>query len=184
MDEFSLYILDITMNSVRAGAKNIDINLQETDDFLYVKIKDDGCGMLKEQVEKLKNPFYTTRKTRKVGLGIPFFTALAQMTDGYVKIHSRHESEYADHGTLIEGKFGHKHIDFIPIGDMPQTIVTLIQGSPDIDFTFTHKKGEKEVYLSTLQIKEVLGNEIPLDSPEILGWISETLKEQYEEVNK
>ncbi len=183
MEDFSLYVLDITMNSVRAGASNIDITLKQDDEFLYVTIKDDGCGMTKEQLNKLENPFFTTRKTRKVGLGIPFFTQLAKMTDGYVKIASKHESEYEDHGTVIEGKFGYKHIDFIPIGNMPQTVVTLIQGSPDVDFTFTHSYKDKKVFLATSQLREILGSEISLASIEILNWISSSLKEQYEELN-
>ncbi len=183
MEEFSLYVLDITMNSVRAGANNIDIALKQDDEFLYVTIKDDGCGMTKEQVKKLEDPFFTTRKTRKVGLGIPFFTQLAEMTDGYVKIASKHESEYEDHGTVIEGKFGYKHIDFIPLGDMPETVVTLIQGSPDVDFTFTHTYGGKKVSLATSELREILGDEISLASVEILNWISENLYEQYKELN-
>ena len=183
MEEFSLYVLDITMNSVRAGANNIDITLKQDDEFLYVTIKDDGCGMTKEQVKKLEDPFFTTRKTRKVGLGIPFFTQLAEMTDGYVKIASKHESEYEDHGTVIEGKFGYKHIDFIPLGDMPETVTTLIQGSPDVDFTFTHTYGGKKVSLATSELREILGSEISLASVEILNWISENLYEQYKELN-
>lgn len=184
MEDFSLYILDITMNSVRAGAKNIGITLEEKDEFLYVTITDDGCGMKKEQVERLSDPFFTTRKTRKVGLGIPFFTQLAEMTDGYVKISSRHESEYEDHGTVIEGKFGYKHIDFIPLGDIPQTVVTLIQGSPDVDFTFTHLSAYGKVRLCTKELREILGSEISLASIEILTWIGDSLKEQYEELKK
>ena len=170
------------MNSVRAGAKNIDIALKQDDEFLYATVTDDGCGMTKEQVQKLANPFFTTRKTRKVGLGIPFFTQLAEMTDGYVRMSSRHESEYEDHGTVIEGKFGYKHIDFIPLGNMPETVTTLIQGSPDVDFTFTHSFMGKEVRIATSQLREILGSEISLSSVEILTWISDNMKEQYEEL--
>ena len=72
MDEFSLYVLDITMNSVRAGADEILVSLVEEGDWLTFTVTDNGCGMSKEQVEKLSNPFFTTRKTRKVGLGVPF----------------------------------------------------------------------------------------------------------------
>lgn len=183
MEDFSLYVLDITMNSVRAGADNIAITLKQDDEFLYAIIKDDGCGMTKEQVKKLEDPFFTTRKTRKVGLGIPFFTQLAEMTGGFVKISSRHESEGDGHGTVIEGKFGYKHIDFIPLGDMPETVTTLIQGSPDVDFTFTHTYKDKEVSLSTAELREILGNEISIANVEILNFISENLKEQYKELN-
>ena len=72
MDELSLYVLDITMNSVRAGATQISIELIEQGQWLTFRVRDNGCGMTAEQLEKLANPFFTTRKTRKVGLGIPF----------------------------------------------------------------------------------------------------------------
>ena len=97
MKDLSLYILDIAMNSVRAGAKNIAILLNEENDLLTLAIEDDGCGMTAEQLEKLSNPFFTTRKTRKVGLGIPFLRMQSEMTGGKVTITSRHESEFDDH---------------------------------------------------------------------------------------
>ena len=182
MDELSLYVLDITMNSVRAGATEIRVTLREEGEWLYFSVSDNGCGMKKEQVEKLSNPFFTTRKTRKVGLGIPFLTMLAELTGGGVTITSVHESESEDHGTTIAAKFGHHHIDFIPLGDMVETVKTLIQGSPDINFTYSHITERGEVRLSCKEIREVLGEEIPLNEPEILMWIDGTLREQYEEL--
>ena len=94
MDELSLYVLDITMNSVRAGATEISITLEEDAEWLTFTVSDNGCGMTEEQVKRLDNPFFTTRTTRKVGLGIPFLKMLAEMTEGYVKVTSVHESGY------------------------------------------------------------------------------------------
>ena len=184
MDELSLYVLDITMNSVRAGATEISITLREEGEWLYFSVSDNGCGMTREQVEKLSNPFFTTRKTRKVGLGIPFLTMLAEMTGGGVTITSVHESESEDHGTTTAAKFGRHHIDFIPLGDMVETVKTLIQGSPDVNFTYTHTTEKGEVSLSCAEIREVLGEEIPLSEPEILMWIDGTLREQYEAIGE
>lgn len=183
MDELSLYVLDITMNSVRAGATEIGVTLREDGDWLYFSVTDNGCGMTKEQVEKLSNPFFTTRKTRKVGLGIPFLTMLAEMTGGGVTITSKHESEGPEHGTTTTAKFGRHHIDFIPLGDMVETVKTLIQGSPDINFTYRHIMEGGEVSLSCRELREVLG-EVPLNEPEILMWIDGSLREQYEEAEK
>ncbi len=182
MDELSLYVLDITMNSVRAGATEIKVELREEGEWLYFSVTDNGCGMHDEQVKKLTDPFFTTRKTRKVGLGIPFLTMLAEMTGGGVTITSKHESLGVNHGTTTTAKFGRHHIDFIPIGDMVGTVTTLIQGSPDINFTYTHRTEKGEVTLSCRQIKEVLGEDIPLNEPEILAWIDGTLREQYEAI--
>ena len=180
MDELSLYVLDITMNSVRAGATEISVELVEEGEWLTFTVSDNGCGMTAEQLDKLSNPFFTTRKTRKVGLGIPFLKMLAEMTGGEVKITSVHESVSADHGTTTCAKFGKNHIDFIPLGDMVETVKTLIQGSPDINFTYRHKTEGGEVTLSCKEMREVLGD-IPLNEPEILNWIGENLKEQYAE---
>ena len=183
MDELSLYVLDITMNSVRAGATDIDIILREDDTWLWFSVKDNGCGMTEEQLKNLTNPFFTTRKTRKVGLGVPFLKMLAEMTGGNVTVTSVHESVSEEHGTLIEAKFGKKHIDFIPLGDMTETVVTLIQGSPDVNFTFRHIFENGEVRLSCAELREILGDEIKLSEPDVLGWISAYLGEQYEQVN-
>ncbi len=184
MDELSLYVLDITMNSVRAGATEISVTLREEGEWLYFSVTDNGCGMTAEQVEKLSNPFFTTRKTRKVGLGIPFLTMLAEMTGGGVTITSKHESQHADHGTTTTAKFGRHHLDFIPLGDMVETVKTLIQGSPEINFTYTHTTEKGEVSLSCAEIREVLGEDIPLSEPEILMWIDGVLKEQYEAIGE
>ncbi len=182
MDELSLYVLDISMNSVRAGATCITIEIIEDGEWLYFKVKDNGCGMTEEQISKLSDPFFTTRKTRKVGLGIPFLKMLAEMTGGEVRISSVHESVSEEHGTETVAKFGKNHIDFIPLGDMVETVKTLIQGSPEIDFTYRHKTERGEVSLCSAELREILGD-IPLNEPEILTWIGDNLSEQYEELN-
>ena len=179
MDDLSLYVLDITMNSVRAGADEISVELVEEGDFLRFSVSDNGCGMTKEQLEKLSDPFFTTRKTRKVGLGIPFLKMLAEMTGGEVSISSVHESVSKDHGTTTVATFGRNHIDFIPLGDLVETVKTLIQGYPNVDFTYRHKKETGEITLSCASLREILGD-VPLNEPEILAWIGEYLAEQYE----
>ena len=179
MNEFSLYVLDITMNSVRAGATLIEISLLEEGEWLTFSVSDNGCGMTEEQLARLGNPFFTTRKTRNVGFGIPFLKMLAEMTEGYVKVTSVSEKVSEEHGTTTQAKFGKNHIDFIPMGDIVETVKTLIQGSPDVNFTFDHTMPDREVHLSCAELKEILGDEISLAEPEILMWIGEFLNEQY-----
>lgn len=180
MDEFSLYVLDITKNSVRAGADCVSITLKEEGEWLDFTVSDNGCGMTEEQVKRLQDPFFTTRKTRKVGLGIPFLTMLAEMTGGYVKITSVHESVSKEHGTTTFARFGRRHIDFIPLGDLVGTVTTLIQGSPHIDFIYDHHTEKGSVHLSCAELRAVLGGEISLAEPEILSWIDGYLREQYQ----
>ena len=180
MDELSLYVLDITMNSVRAGASEITVSLVEEGAWLTLTVSDNGCGMTEEQVQRLSNPFFTTRKTRKVGLGIPFLTMLAELTGGHVTVQSVHESVSENHGTTTTAVFDKTHIDFVPLGDMIETVKTLIQGSPDVNFTYIHRIDGREVRLSCAELKAILGEEIPLNEPDILEWIGGYLTEQYE----
>ena len=180
MKELSLNVLDITKNSVKAEATLIEISLVEEGNKLTLTITDNGCGMKPEVVETVMNPFYTTRTTRKVGMGIPLLMLAAEQTGGTVTIVSKHEEEYPDHhGTVVTATFFTDHIDFTPIGDLVSTMETLIMGSPEIDFTFLHDMNGQAVELDTRQLREVLGD-VPLDSYEIIQWIGDFLREQYQ----
>lgn len=181
MKELSLNVLDIAKNSVKAKAKLIRITMEEENACLTLTIADDGCGMTPEILEGVVNPFYTTRTTRKVGMGIPLLKLAAEQTGGSVSITSRHESAYPDsHGTEVTATFFTNHIDFTPVGDLVSTMETLIMGSPEIDFVFTHKTERFAVELDTRQIREVLGADVPLDSFEVIQWIGQYLREQYD----
>ena len=184
MKELSLHILDVAKNSVKAGASLIEISvITNGDGIMTVKIKDDGCGMTEEVLARVTDPFYTTRTTRNVGLGIPLLKLAAEQTGGEVTITSKHESEYPEeHGTHVTATFYKKHIDFTPMGDIISTVTTNIQGRPDIDFDFKHKSNAFEVSLDTREVREVLGPEIPLSEPEILLWIADNLSEQYKNI--
>ena len=185
MRELSLNVLDIAQNSIAAGASLTEILVKEDTEekTLLIGIYDNGKGMTPEQVENVKDPFFTTRTTRKVGMGIPLFKLAAEQTGGCVEVTSRHESEFPeDHGTKTMATFYKKHIDFTPMGDIISTVTTLIQGSPDIDFEFRHTSNTFEVSLDTREVREVLGPEIPLCEPEILSWIADNLSEQYKNI--
>ena len=180
MKELSLNILDIAKNSVKANATLVEILLGETEETLTLTIRDDGCGMTPEVLAGVTDPFYTTRTTRRVGLGLPLLKLAAEQTGGEVRIESRHESLYPeDHGTEVVATFYKNHIDFTPMGDVVSSIVTLIQGNPDTDFLFRHEMGTKTAMLDTRDVRQVLGGDVPLDSFEVLAWIQEYLNEQY-----
>lgn len=181
MKELSLNVLDIAENSVKAGATLVRIHLIDDGEVLTMMIGDDGCGMKEEILRGVIDPFYTTRTTRSVGLGIPLLKLAAEQTGGEVSISSRHESEYPDsHGTEVTARFFTKHIDCTPMGDIISTVTTLIQGHPEIDFEFLHRSSDFEVRLNTLEMREILGAEIPLNDPEILTWIAQYLLDQYQ----
>ena len=183
MKEISLNILDIAENSTKARATLVRILIEETADTLTLTITDNGCGMTEEILRGVTDPFYTTRTTRQVGMGIPLLKFAAEMTGGALNITSRHESEYTEHGTTVTAVFYKNHIDFTPLGDVISSITTLIQGHPDTDFCFLHKSESAEVAFDTREVRAVL-EDIPLDSFEVLIWIKENLEEQYEEFKK
>ncbi len=179
MKELSLNILDIAQNSIKAGATVITIELEEREKHFSIRITDNGCGMKADFLENVTNPFTTTRTTRNVGLGIPLFKLAAEQTGGFLTITSRHESEHPDdHGTVVTAVFDPTHMDFTPLGDIVSTLTILIQGSPDIRWIFTHTQENGCVSLDTDELKAVLGD-IPLDTFEVIAWISDYLKEQY-----
>ena len=177
MKELSLNILDVTKNSVTAGAKNIEISLvTDNDGIMTLIIRDDGCGMSEEILKNVTDPFYTTRTTRKVGMGIPLLKLAAEQTGGSLEIVSSQDS--ADHGTVVKAVFDTRSIDFMPVGDIVSTVCILIAGSPEIDFKFTDKSEGHTVSLDTAELRAVLGD-VSLAEPEVGMWISEYLKEQY-----
>ena len=184
MKELSLNVLDITENSVKAGATITEIIIEEIDNKLTLIIRDDGCGMSEHIRRAVTNPFYTTRTTRSVGLGIPLLKLAAEQTGGSLEISSVTADEDSEsHGTTVRATFFTDHIDFTPLGDIISTITTLIQGHPDTDFLYCHKKGGSEVNLDTRELREVLEG-VPLDTFEVICWIRDHLGEQYENFKK
>ena len=177
MKELSLNILDITKNSVRAGASFIRISLvTDEQGMLTMEIQDNGCGMSEETLKGVTDPFYTTRTTRKVGLGLPLLKLAAEQTGGRLEISS--STEEGRSGTLLKAIFDTKSIDCMPMGDIISTVCILIAGSPEIDFEFSDTTEKRTVLLKTAELKEVLGG-ISLAEPEIQEWIKEYLTEQY-----
>ena len=184
MKELSLNILDVAENSVKAGAALTEILIEESDEKLIITIKDDGCGMDGETVKAVTDPFYTTRTTRSVGLGIPLLKLAAEQTDGTLEIESKTKDESPDsHGTTVKATFFKNHIDFTPLGDVTSSIVTLIQGHPDTDFLFVHSLNGGEVSLDTREIRAVLDG-VPLDTYDVIKWIEGSISEQYDEIKK
>lgn len=180
MRELSLNVLDIAQNSVSANASLIEIELIEnskTNDLL-IGIYDNGKGMTPEQVENVRDPFFTTRTTRKVGMGIPLFRFAAEMTGGSFEI----ESEVGV-GTRVRAFFKTDHLDFTPIGDMASTMISLITMNLHIDFLYRRKLDDKEFTVDTRQLKEILGD-VPLNEPSIALWITDYINENTKQLTE
>ena len=172
-------VLDVAENSVRAGAALIEITVEvdPDKDTLTIVIGDDGCGMTKEQVERVTDPFFTTRTTRKIGLGVPFYKMAAENTGSSFSIDSE-----AGKGTVVTAVFGLSSIDRMPLGDMNGVIHTLITFNTHIDFVYTYRYGDRAFTLDTREFKEVLEG-MPLDTPEVSQYIKEYLAENKQETD-
>lgn len=174
MKELSLNILDVAKNSVKAGASRIVIRIDEAEGWRTLSIIDDGCGMPPEFVATVTDPFTTTRTTRPVGMGLPLLKLAAEQTGGDLTIES---SVVPPTGTTVRARFKIDHLDCVPVGDYAGSVVTLIQGSPDIDFLFEyHREDGESVVLDTAEVRQILGPEVPLDLPDVLMWMQGALQ--------
>ncbi len=179
LTEISLHVLDIAENSVKAKAKlvEIEIEIEEAKDLLRVLIRDDGVGMTKEVLQSVTDPFYTSRKTRKVGLGVPFFKAAALQTEGCFSIDSE-----PGVGTTVIAEFTLGHLDRMPIGDISATIHTLVVYHQDVDFRYRYSFNDKEFVMDTREFKAILGD-ISFAEHEVSEYIMEFLVENHKETD-
>lgn len=173
MEDLSLHILDIVENAIAAQADRIEIMISEDKerDLLSVEIRDNGKGMDKEEVERAVDPFYTTKTTRRIGLGLPLLEEAAKAANGRLDIQSN-----PGKGTTIKAVFQHSHIDRKPIGDMGQTLLTLVIGNPGVDLAYTHRKNSNRYRLDTKDIRNKLKG-IPINSPDGIRMLKENLKD-------
>ena len=178
MREIALHLLDIVQNSVTAGASHVDIRFSlDADGMLEMCVRDDGKGMSPELLERVRSPFVTTRTTRKVGLGIPLLMQNAMASGGDVRL----ESEVGA-GTTITARFHTGSIDCLPLGDLAETMATLIMGSPDHpEFILTCVSPAGETSFSTEEIRQALDG-VSLAEPEVVQWIHDSLQEELEPI--
>lgn len=178
MIELSLNILDITYNSLRAGASNVDITVRAdfSKDEMEITIADNGCGMSPEMVKTVSDPFTTTRTTRKVGMGIPLFKMYAEMCGGALKIDS-----VQGEGTVISATMKINHVDRPPLGDLGQTMTTLIGAKPDTDFRLKFMSDGKEYIFDTVEVKKTLDG-VEIENIEILSFLQEMINENIENI--
>ena len=170
MKEIALYTLDIAQNSITAQARRLDITLTEEGKTITLSIRDDGTGMAPELLARVSDPFTTTRTTRSMGLGLPL---AAEQTGGSLSIESA-----LGVGTAVTAVFVASHIDCPPVGDMAGTITLLIQGAPDLELHYTHRRGDALARLDTKELRALLGPELSLAEPELILWIRDYLQEQ------
>ncbi len=178
LPEISLNILDVAQNSISAQASLIRITVEtRTKEYrLRIVIADNGKGMSPEALDQVTDPFFTTRTTRQVGLGIPFFKQGAESTGGSFSIGSEPGA-----GTVVTAEFCTDNIDCMPLGDLNATIRSLVTMTPGIDFLYTRIVDDRSFVLDTREMREILAG-VPLDAPEVSEFLRQYLKENEEEL--
>ncbi len=178
MRDISMHILDIIGNSVRAEASVVEVTLIEDalEDEVSLVIKDNGKGMDNETINKALDPFFTSRKTRKVGLGIPLLQQNAQLSGGDLYITSE-----PGKGTEIKAVFVRSNIDRPPLGDIPGTVSLMVSGNPKVDFIYKHQIDNEEFIFNSIEIKEVLDG-VDITNPGVIKFMKEMIRENLEEI--
>ena len=148
-------------------------HLTEEGETITLSIRDDGTGMAPELLARVSDPFTTTRTTRAMGLGLPLLRLAAEQTGGSLSIEST-----LGVGTAVTAVFVASHIDCPPVGDMAGTITLLIQGAPELELHYTHRRGDALARLDTEELHALLGPELSLAEPELILWIRDYLQEQ------
>lgn len=173
-----MHILDICQNSIRANAKDIWIDIEEnpnTDQYL-IRITDNGCGMSKEKLEQATDPFYTSRTTRKVGLGLPLLKQNTENAGGSFSIQSE-----TGQGTRIEATFGFHHIDRPVLGDITGSLLVLFTSSEEISFHYSHTTPEGNFTVHSSEIREMLG-EVPISHPDVRSFLTNYLSDNLNQI--
>jgi len=172
--ELSMHILDIVENSISAGADVVTILIEENrkENIFTVEIKDNGEGMDELKQKKAVDPFFTT-KEKKVGLGLPLLVEAARRTQGNVQI-----STLPGQGTSIKATFGLTHLDRQPLGDIIETMVVLIVGHPNVEFSYCYTHNGKKFSWDTQTIREHF-EDVPFHNPQVVQFIRDELKKMY-----
>ncbi|MDU2065722.1 MAG: ATP-binding protein [Sporomusaceae bacterium] len=176
MRELSLHILDLVQNSLEAGAGEISLTIQEdpSNDLFFLSVSDDGRGMSRQELECVRNPFVTSRYTRKIGLGLSLIEMSTSRAGGALEIESKPGA-----GTTVTAIYQYYHLDRPPLGKIKDTILNILVANPSLRFYYQHRVKERSFSLSSQEIYEILGG-ISLTQPDVLQWLTRYLEEQYE----
>lgn len=176
--ELALHILDLVENSLQAGATLVTIEIieDEATDRLTIRVSDNGRGMGEKTVQQVTDPFFTTRSTRRVGLGIPFLKQATELCNGSLTIDST-----LGQGTTITATFQHSHLDRMPLGDIVNTVLGLVVGYPHVDFVYWHSAGDRHFEFDTRPIKRELGD-VPLSEPMVIEYLRREISDSLAQI--
>ncbi|MCX7598646.1 MAG: ATP-binding protein [Armatimonadetes bacterium] len=179
MQELSLHILDVARNSIEAGATRVEITVLENEPpgWMQITIRDNGPGMDPADARRAADPFFTTRATRKVGLGLSLFAATCEACGGTLEIDSR-----PGVGTVVRARLQLNHIDRPPLGNMGAVLQTLFCEADLVEITYRHRTPCGEFSISTEELRQELG-EVPVSSPFVLAGLCEIVNKGLAQIN-
>jgi len=172
--ELSLHILDVLENALEAGATRVELSIIEDPemDKLTIDVQDNGRGMDAEATRRALDPFFTTRTTRHVGLGLPLFAAAARRCDGDLTLES-----VPGQGTRVRATFRHNHLDRAPLGNLTDSLLAfLLSERGEIELRYRHLANSRTFQFDTAAIQAELG-EVPLSHPQAREWLYEYIAE-------
>ena len=171
MKNIADHLFDILENSVKAGASKVKVKFSFSKRIFFCQIIDNGSGIISSNVE---DPFFTTKKTRKVGLGLPLLKKTAEDTQGYLKISRLNKEE----GTKLEFIINMFHIDAKSFGDLARVFLDALYSWPQMNFKLIVQNDfSSDVIMDTEKVKEKLGEDL-LYSSQITHFIYETIKKE------
>jgi hypothetical protein len=172
MEDLALHILDIARNAAEAGATRVEVRVDEdaAANALKILVSDNGRGMDAATVGRVVDPFFTTRETRIVGLGLPLLRQAAEAAGGSLTVHSTPGA-----GTRVAATFALDHIDRAPLGDLETTVLVLLASHPDIDLDWTHRRNAREYSLCAADLRAALDG-AALASPEGLALVRKAVR--------
>ena len=180
MEDLSLHILDVAQNGLEAGATSLEVDLTEdpADDTLVVEIGDNGRGMTQAAADAARDPFVTSRTTRRVGLGLSLLEAASRAAGGELAIESA-----PGRGTRVRASFQRSHVDRAPLGDLEATVLALVAGNPGVNVRFRHAVGGRAYEVESARIVEETGGR-SVQSPEGLSLLRRLVRQGEAMVNE
>ena len=172
MTELALNILDLCQNSLTAGARTLSVSVTRRDGWIRMTVEDDGCGMDAQAVRQCMDPFYSTKTTRRTGLGLSLTRACAESAGGEMKIESE-----KGRGTRVSASLRYDHADCPPMGDLTGVIQALAT-TGRAELIFRYEGAEGSFALDMREIRSVLDG-VPVTAPEVFRWIGDYLEEGF-----
>lgn len=91
-NKLSQLVLNLVLNSIEAIGENgkVLVSVLRDNGFVELKVKDDGCGILEQNMDHLFDPFFTTKTSgRGTGLGLSICERIVRQHQGQISFHSK-----------------------------------------------------------------------------------------------